>query len=193
MTHVIGVAAMALVIDMAPVRRVVIGPVVPLPLVAGVSGMATMAVVRAVVAMTLIVGCFGRRAVMMRAVAVPLTRALVIAVRMGAGLVRHVGSAPGHRPVDQVPVGHIERAGDPPALPCHDAQGGLRHRPLDAVKPLPVLRRRNAADDQQIRGGWSIHDGPPPPAYLRLGLQPEFRRTGHRHRQHRGAGHRRTP
>ncbi|KDN76084.1 hypothetical protein DF19_21380 [Streptomyces olindensis] len=189
-------AVMACVVHMVLVRPVVSRLVVLMPLVAGVSGMVTMAVVHAVTVwalITLIVGCFGRRAVVVRVVVVPLTVPLMIAVLMSAGLVRHVGPVPSHRPVDQVPASHVERAGDPPALPCHDAQGGLRHRPLDAVKPLSVLRRRDAADEQQIRGGWSIHDGPPPPTYLRLSLQPEFRHSRHRHRQHRGACHRRAP
>ncbi|WP_337662867.1 hypothetical protein [Streptomyces cellulosae] len=149
-THVIHMAALAFVIHMVHVRRVVSGLVVIMPRVVGVCGMVTVAVVRAAVVrtlITLIVGCFGRRAVVAGAVAVLVAVLLVIAMLIGARLVRHFDPVPSHRPVEQVAASHVEHAGDLPALPRDDAQGGFRHRPLDAVQPLRLLRRQDAADD----------------------------------------------
>ncbi|ELS58516.1 hypothetical protein STVIR_0509 [Streptomyces viridochromogenes Tue57] len=198
-THVIHMAGMALVIHVVHVRRMVGGLVVSVTLVSGVSGMVAMAVTHGVAVVALAVGGFGRRVVVVRAVIMPVIVYRVLAVRMVArlarpsGIVCHVGPARTHRPVGQVRAGHVESACDPSALAHHDAHGGLRHRLLDAVQPLRILGRWDATHDQQIRGSRSAHRRPPPPTYLRLDFQPEFRRFGQRDHQHCRAVHRRTP
>ncbi|MFE1288850.1 hypothetical protein [Streptomyces sp. NPDC058751] len=189
MAHVLHGGAMALVIRTARVRRTARGSVAPVVLMTRVSGMVAMVVVRAVVAVALVVGRFGRRAVVVRAMAGSTAVSLVSAVRV---LRRSPCPTWNRGSGDQVTARRVEDVRDLPAPLHHDPYGGLRHRPLDGVQPLRVLRRRNAADDQQICGGWSTRQGPPSPAHLRLRLQPEFRRSGQGDRQHRGAAHRRT-
>lgn len=198
--HVIDVGEMAFVLRVIQVRGVVVGVVVLVALMAGVSRRAAMAVAHGPVRMTLIVGCWRRRAAVVGPVALIVTVPLMLPLRTTARLTRrgpllvvHFGLARSNRPLGQIPPRHLERVHGVPGLLDHDAHGRVRHRPLDVVQPLRLPRLRDATDDHQVGGGGAPATGHPRRLYLCLHRQPDVRRSGQRDRQDRRTLHRRTP